>query len=972
MVADREDFTRRVMRARERMLAGEPMRKDVRGPIFTSWQRCQSLGLPADRLELPYRPDEVDLDGRLLHAARPVLDRLESMLAGTRMSAILTDGDARIVQRRAGDHMLNDSLDAISLTVGFSYAEDFAGTNGIGSALTERSAYSVIGTEHFSERLQPFSCVGTPVRDPFTGRIVGIIDLTCLRAETNPAMSDVSRQAAADIEQRMLELGSEAERALLREYFRTGAGTRPSGVIIRGEPSGTAADTEALTALSPDDHLVLNTMAAEMISEGRRKANEVPLSRGRVATLLCRPVTSESGIPGAVVEVRVWDTAPALEVSGLTAVRPAAGDGGHGAVPAALPTRRSVDATSPPSGSPVAGPTTTTAPPPAFPAAPEDTPGDVWLLIAGESNVGRLAAEARQRLNLLYQASVCVGTTLDVTRTVEELAELVVPRFADIITVDLLDLLVPGEDSGATPLRRTAVRGAGPGMPFHLAGHPVAFASRTPQAESLTSGRAVLERDPARMAAGSGQDRGPVRSAPVAGAHSMIAAPLRARGAVLGLVTFYRVGSPTPYDEDDLALAEELTARTALAVDNARRFTHERETALALQQSLLPHDFPELSAVEVARRYLPSHASVGGDWFDVIPLSGSRVALVVGDVVGHGVHAAATMGLLRTAVRNFATLELAPSELLASLDDLVGNLDRADGSGNGDGLIGATCLYIVYDPVSQRCTMARAGHLLPALVDPGGGVRFLELPAGPPLGLGGLPFESVELGVPEGSLLALYTDGLVEARDHGIDIGLGLLAKALDQPASSLEDTCQAVIEALLPARPRDDVALLIARTRALDTEQVATWDVPFDPAAVAPVRADVTRTLLGWGLEDMTFAAEVVVSELVANAVRHARGPLRLRLIRDDTNRTLIYEMSDGSLSSPRLRRAASTDEGGRGLFLVANLTERWGTRSTEQGKTIWAEQPLPTAQRLSEPRPRRQTAPTGMPVQQSTTGLW
>lgn len=452
----------------------------------------------------------------------------------------------------------------------------------------------------------------------------------------------------------------------------------------------------------------------------------------------------------------------------------------------------------------------------------------------------------------------------------------------------------------------------------------------------------------------------------------MIAAPLRARGAVLGLVTFYRVGSPTPYDEDDLALAEELTARTALAVDNARRFTHERETALALQQSLLPHDFPELSAVEVARRYLPSHASVGGDWFDVIPLSGSRVALVVGDVVGHGVHAAATMGLLRTAVRNFATLELAPSELLASLDDLVGNLDRADGSGNGDGLIGATCLYIVYDPVSQRCTMARAGHLLPALVDPGGGVRFLELPAGPPLGLGGLPFESVELGVPEGSLLALYTDGLVEARDHGIDIGLGLLAKALDQPASSLEDTCQAVIEALLPARPRDDVALLIARTRALDTEQVATWDVPFDPAAVAPVRADVTRTLLGWGLEDMTFAAEVVVSELVANAVRHARGPLRLRLIRDDTNRTLIYEMSDGSLSSPRLRRAASTDEGGRGLFLVANLTERWGTRSTEQGKTIWAEQPLPTAQRLSEPRPRRQTAPTGMPVQQSTTGLW
>jgi serine phosphatase RsbU (regulator of sigma subunit) len=597
--------------------------------------------------------------------------------------------------------------------------------------------------------------------------------------------------------------------------------------------------------------------------------------------------------------------------------------------------------------------------------------GDVWLLLAGEADAGRLAVEARRRLDLLYQASVCIGTTLVVSRTAEELAELVVPRFADIVTVDVFD--TPGSDDGPDEplLRRNAIRGTKHGMPFQTVGEPVSFALSTSQGRSLASGRALLERDPASTARG-GRGADAFHKMPLIGVHSMITAPLRARGAVLGVVTFYRVETPGRYDVEDLAFAEELTTRTALPVDNARRFARERSTALALQRSMLPRGLAEVSAVETAHRYLPSHADAGGDWFDVIPLPGSRVALVVGDVVGHGVHAAATMGRLRTAVHNFAALDLPPGELLANLDDLVCALDRAEGAGTGDGIVGATCLYMVYDPVTRRCVMARAGHPLPALVDPDGTVRFPELPPGPPLGLGGLPFESVELELAEGSLLALYTDGLVEARDRDIDVGLKMLGEALARPTRSLEESCQAVVETLLPVHPRDDVALLLARTRALGAGQVVTWDLPSDPALVAPTRAAVARTLLEWDLRDAVFPSELIVSELVTNAIRHAGGPLRLRLIRDDTDCTLTYEISDGSQTSPRLRRADSMDENGRGLFLVAQLAERWGTRYIDHGKTIWAQHALRPGERRTAPgshpvRPPRRPTPA-----QSTTNLW
>ncbi|MFD6127528.1 SpoIIE family protein phosphatase, partial [Streptomyces hydrogenans] len=249
------------------------------------------------------------------------------------------------------------------------------------------------------------------------------------------------------------------------------------------------------------------------------------------------------------------------------------------------------------------------------------------------------------------------------------------------------------------------------------------------------------------------------------------------------------------------------------------------------------------------------------------------------------------------------------------------------------------CLYAVYDPITRACALASAGHLPPALLRPHGTVEFLDLPAGPPLGLGGLPFETTELELPEGSLLALYTNGLVECRARDFGKGLETLRHALAQPADSLQAVCDATVHAVRPARQDDDAALLLARTRTLRPDHVVTWDVPPDPTAVAPARRDVRDRLAAWDLEELSFVTELIASELVTNAIRYGQPPIRLRLIRD---RSLICEVSDSSVTAPRLKRARTFDEGGRGLLLVAQLTQRWGTRYA-QGKTIWAEQDLP-----------------------------
>ncbi|WP_030739755.1 SpoIIE family protein phosphatase [Streptomyces sp. NRRL S-31] len=556
---------------------------------------------------------------------------------------------------------------------------------------------------------------------------------------------------------------------------------------------------------------------------------------------------------------------------------------------------------------------------------------------------------SRQRLQIVNEASVRIGSTLDVTRTAQELADVCVPVLADFVTVDLLD---PEEYGGEPParvtapvrLRRVAHRSVLEGEPEAVAGPEFAeaYPASSPQARSLVAGRTVTA-----SVTGGDTDEWPAltdRGERVrrVGIHSYMSVPIRARGLTLGVAVLARHRRPDAFTGDDVLLAEEITARAAVCVDNARRYSRERETALTLQRSLLPRTLPRTAAVEACCRYLPAaRAGVGGDWFDVIPLSGMRVALVVGDVVGHGIQASATMGRLRTAVRTLADIDLAPDELLTHLDDLVLRLSDESGGEGGAGEVGATCLYAVYDPVSRRCTLARAGHPPPVLVRPGDGPRLLDLPAGPPLGLGGLPFESAEVELPEGSVLALYTDGLVVSRERDGDAGRELLCRALGRQPESLDATCDRVLRALLPSGGvADDVALLLARTQGLPASQVATWDIPADPALVAPIRKQVVDQLAAWSLSEASFTAELVVSELVTNAIRYGAHPIRLRLIHDAT--TLICEVSDTSHTAPHLRRAKVFDEGGRGLLLVAQLTQRWGSRHTPEGKTIWAELPL------------------------------
>ncbi|BFV55452.1 SpoIIE family protein phosphatase/ATP-binding protein [Kitasatospora sp. CMC57] len=550
---------------------------------------------------------------------------------------------------------------------------------------------------------------------------------------------------------------------------------------------------------------------------------------------------------------------------------------------------------------------------------------------------------ARRRLKLLYDAGLAVGTTLDVSRTAQQLAEAAVPGFADYVTVDLAEAVLHGDEpEPGAPMRRAGLSGSNAGGPFYPVGTSVPVVPGTPRARSLANGQAEVEHDlNVTLDAWQEYDAERVRQVREQGVHGLLAVPLRARGVILGIAAFWRSGERNSFDEEDRSLAEELVARAAVSIDNARRYTREHTMAVTLQRSLLPGSLPGQNALDVAYRYLPAHAGVGGDWFDVIPLPGARVALVVGDVVGHGLHAAATMGRLRTAVHNFSSLDLPPDELLGHLDELVNRIDQEQATADGKAPItGATCLYAIYDPVSRRCSMARAGHLPPAVVQPDGTVEIVDLAAGPPLGLVTLPFETAELELPEGSSLVLYTDGLIEHRDRDIDLGLDRLRTSLSRADRSPEQVCDDVLDALLPANPTDDIALLVARTRALPAERVAVWDVPPDPAAVRDIRGKVTAKLGDWGLEDLEFTTELILSELITNAIRYGLPPIQVRLIHD---RTLICEVSDRSSTSPHLRYAASTDEGGRGLFLVAQFAERWGTRYTGGGKVIWAEQRLP-----------------------------
>ncbi|MFJ6632721.1 SpoIIE family protein phosphatase [Streptomyces sp. NPDC091376] len=562
---------------------------------------------------------------------------------------------------------------------------------------------------------------------------------------------------------------------------------------------------------------------------------------------------------------------------------------------------------------------------------------------------------ARERLAILGEAGKRIGTTLDAMQTGQELADLTVPLLADYATVDLAESVLLGEEPQARTgpegrrvpaFRRAGLASVNEGAPESLCarGEPVLVPPASPFTGVLLSGQShfepVLDTSPGTWLDHHDAVRAAIHDHTM---HSLMIVPIHARGAVLGVAVFVRTADRVPFEEDDLLLAEELVGWAALSLDNARQYARERSAALALQRHLLPHHVTGGTAADVAWRYLPadSHHGVGGDWFDVIPLSGARVALVVGDVVGHGINAAATMGQLRTAVRTLAAMDMPPDELLARLDEQVLRLAAADTDPHAPdtATMAATCLYAVYDPVTRQCTVARAGHPPPAVIDPHGHVTFPDLPTGAPLGVGLVPFESVTLELPEHSVLALYTDGLIEARGQDVDTGMDRLATTLAEPDQPLESLCSSAVDTLSCEAPSDDVTLLLARTHALGPEQTASWQLPADPALVGHARTLTTRQLRRWGLDHLADSTELVVSELVTNAIRHSSGTIGLRIIRHEA---LTCEVTDTSNSHPRLRHPHTTDENGRGLHLVSQLTRRWGTRHTPDGKLVWAEQHL------------------------------
>ncbi|MGW9397774.1 SpoIIE family protein phosphatase [Streptomyces sp. NPDC055642] len=564
--------------------------------------------------------------------------------------------------------------------------------------------------------------------------------------------------------------------------------------------------------------------------------------------------------------------------------------------------------------------------------------GDVPGLVGVVEDVTERQAAA-DRLAVLSTVHAAVGSTLEVRTTAEELVHALVPAFADAASVDLLEDGPAGSprQSGPVPtdvpLRRTAFAPATVETSRKQGGsRPFPFPTPFTQALNDTQARLVqVSADDPWLSA----DRDGFRPLIAADVRSMIVAPLMARGTVLGLLTLYRNRTDL-FEEADLDVARQAAGTASAHLDNARSYRREHTVASALQRRLQPGEIPRLSAVDTAHVYLPEGA--GGAWFDVVPLSGTRVALVVGDVAGHGIEAAATMGQLRIALRTLALQDLEPDELLTHLDEVAAQLPTSDASG-ADPCV-ATCAIAVYDPVSRSCVLICAGHPAPAVVDPDGSPLAVDVAPGPPLGTGGgQVFTPTMLQLAPGSLLALCTGGLLTSGGEDEATARRNLVNVLATPTRPLQELCDTCVYRMAPSRA-DDAVLLLARTHALPPDRVADWTLPPDVSVVGTARRLVEQQLAAWRLDEAVYTTELIVSELVTNAIRYGKGPVRLRLIHDQER--LLSEVTDANSVSPHLRHARMSDEGGRGLYIVMRLSSRWGVRHSRHDKTIWSEQLL------------------------------
>ncbi|MER7830080.1 SpoIIE family protein phosphatase [Streptomyces sp. NPDC095602] len=553
-------------------------------------------------------------------------------------------------------------------------------------------------------------------------------------------------------------------------------------------------------------------------------------------------------------------------------------------------------------------------------------------------------ADAR-RLAWLNEADSRIGTTLDLQRTAQELADFMVPTLADGAAVDLLESVLRGGGASRptgskVPLARAMAVSAIDRL-AHLEPDPVGELSTLHPAPKLphrclVTGRAHLVR---RIAPDQYESIAPTphaaRLLKEAGVHSYMVVPLISRGVLIGIADFIRCAGRPAFTPADMALAGQLASKAAVLLDNARLYGRERETVVTLQRALLPKAAPPTLGLEVASSYRPAvdPSGVGGDWFDIVPLPGGRTALVVGDVMAHGLEAAATMGRLRSVARTLLNLDVSPERVLARLDLAARDLEEDQV---------ATCLCVLYDPALGTYRVASAGHLPPLLIDPAGNAEFVDVAVGAPLGAGVIPYDPVTVQAPPGSRIMMCTDGLIKNRTTDAGVWLDTLRVAASGPQPPFSDAFDAIWTRTADGEGRrfDDAIMLAAEPQALADGMMREWALPADGTAARTARRLVRTQLEEWELADLTDIMELVVSELVGNALRYGGGPGSLRLLRHSR---LCVEVSDNGPDLPQIQHAELSAEGGRGLQLINTLCRRWGSCRTPGGKVVWAEQDLP-----------------------------
>ncbi|MFJ1793896.1 ATP-binding SpoIIE family protein phosphatase [Kitasatospora griseola] len=518
-----------------------------------------------------------------------------------------------------------------------------------------------------------------------------------------------------------------------------------------------------------------------------------------------------------------------------------------------------------------------------------------------------------------------VGTTVDLDTTATELCEVFVPAWADLATVYLRTSFVFGSHPEGEPSVWTVT--------FQVVGHAgdsVRLLGRSPRMGAL------LRIEPGTPAGRALKDGEPVlavvdeRLSETGPESSVLALPLMVRGREFGVLQLVRLSGRAPFESADVPLLHGLAERGALLLDSARLHQAEARLAEALQRSMIPLNPPRIAGVRSAHQYLPGDrkAGVGGDWFDVIQLAGNRVALVVGDVMGHGLEAAQTMSRLRAGVQAFALLDVPPAQLLRHLDDLVLRLGVAQL---------ATCLYLVYDPIARRCEVASAGHVPPLLRHPDGSVDWLELPSNLPVGTGGLPFEGVTVDVPDGSMLVLGSDSLLPLRDYDGFEEFADRCADLIGPESTPDQVCEDLLDELSATARRDDLALLVVGLDGIPADRVAYYELAPSAREVRAARRFVRDRIAEWGLKVDPDIAELLAGELIADAVQVAGGPVRVRLVHTDR---LLVEVTDDHHRLPVLEMVDLLDEeADRGLLMVAWRADRWGTEPRAGGRTVWFE---------------------------------